>query len=128
MSSVTHTASSQSDPVRGTGAATSWVFDQMQSFAATSNGSDDVVDLGGHGDPVRNRLDEGLLLYRHADTVRVDLPDQGPEIGGGATVRQGRRGARGTGRRGAASETMGAATAATAEAPRNARRLVLLRS
>ena len=33
-----HTASSQTDPVRGIGAATSWVFDQMQSFAAASGG------------------------------------------------------------------------------------------
>jgi hypothetical protein len=33
-----HTASSQTDPVRGIGAATNWVFDQMQSFAATSSG------------------------------------------------------------------------------------------
>jgi hypothetical protein len=33
-----HTASSQTDPVRGIGAATSWVFDQMQAIAATSSG------------------------------------------------------------------------------------------
>ena len=33
-----HTASSQTDPKRGIGAATSWVFDQMQSFAAASSG------------------------------------------------------------------------------------------
>ena len=33
-----HTASSQTDPVRGIGAATTWVFDQMQSIAATSSG------------------------------------------------------------------------------------------
>jgi len=33
-----HTASSQTDPVRGIGAATNWVFAQMQSFAATSSG------------------------------------------------------------------------------------------
>ncbi|HEX6524698.1 MAG TPA: M20/M25/M40 family metallo-hydrolase [Streptosporangiaceae bacterium] len=33
-----HTASSQTDPVRGIGAATSWVFQQMQAFAAPSNG------------------------------------------------------------------------------------------
>src|SRR5712671_1710905 len=33
-----HTASSQTDPVRGIGAATNWVFDQMQSFAAASGG------------------------------------------------------------------------------------------
>src|SRR5262249_55784377 len=33
-----HTASSQTDPVRGIGAATAWVFDQMQATAATSPG------------------------------------------------------------------------------------------
>jgi hypothetical protein len=34
-----HTASSQTDTVRGIGAATSWVYDQMQAIAATSNGN-----------------------------------------------------------------------------------------
>jgi hypothetical protein len=34
-----HTASSQTDPVRGIGAAYAWVFDQMQAIAATSNGN-----------------------------------------------------------------------------------------
>jgi Peptidase family M28 len=33
-----HTASSQTDPVRGIGAATTWVFGQMQAIAATSSG------------------------------------------------------------------------------------------
>ena len=33
-----HTASSQTDPVRGIGAATTWVFGQMQAIAATSAG------------------------------------------------------------------------------------------
>ena len=33
-----HTASSQTDPVRGIGAATAWVTQQMQSLAAASNG------------------------------------------------------------------------------------------
>ena len=33
-----HTASSQTDPVRGIGAATAWVFAQMQAIAATSSG------------------------------------------------------------------------------------------
>jgi hypothetical protein len=33
-----HTLSSQTDPVRGIGAATAWVFDQMQAIAATSHG------------------------------------------------------------------------------------------
>src|SRR5215469_4523978 len=34
-----HTASSQTDPVRGIGAATNWVFGQMQDIAATSSGN-----------------------------------------------------------------------------------------
>jgi hypothetical protein len=33
-----HTLSSQTDPVRGIGAATEWVFEQMQAIAATSSG------------------------------------------------------------------------------------------
>lgn len=33
-----HTASSQTDPVRGIGAATAWVFNQLQSYAAASGG------------------------------------------------------------------------------------------
>jgi hypothetical protein len=33
-----HTASSQTDPVRGIGAATAWVLQQMQGFAAASSG------------------------------------------------------------------------------------------
>src|SRR5215472_14694010 len=33
-----HTLSSQTDPVRGIGAATAWVFGQMQDIAATSSG------------------------------------------------------------------------------------------
>jgi len=33
-----HTASSQTDPVRGIGAATTWVFQQMQAIAAASSG------------------------------------------------------------------------------------------
>jgi hypothetical protein len=34
-----HTQSSQTDPVRGIGAATTWVTQQMQAIAATSNGN-----------------------------------------------------------------------------------------
>jgi hypothetical protein len=34
-----HTASSQTDPVRGIGAATNWVYEQMQGFAAASSGN-----------------------------------------------------------------------------------------
>jgi hypothetical protein len=50
-----HTASSQTDPVRGIGAATSWVFDQMQSFAATSNGRM-TVQKQTFIQPVSNRI------------------------------------------------------------------------
>src|SRR5215475_10072577 len=34
-----HTGSSQTDPVRGIGAATAWVTQQMQDIAATSSGN-----------------------------------------------------------------------------------------
>ena len=34
-----HTASSQTDPVRGIGAATAWVIGQINAIAATSNGT-----------------------------------------------------------------------------------------
>jgi hypothetical protein len=34
-----HTSSSQTDPVRGIGAATTWVYGQMQDIAATSSGN-----------------------------------------------------------------------------------------
>src|SRR5262249_44242913 len=50
-----HTASSQTDPVRGIGAATSWVFDQMQSFAAASNGRM-TVQKQTFTQPVANRI------------------------------------------------------------------------
>ena len=42
-----HTASSQTDPVRGIGAATAWVFQQLQTYAAAS---------GGHGRGVSNAV------------------------------------------------------------------------
>ena len=44
-----HTASSQTDPVRGIGAATAWVYDQMQAAAATSGGRMTVQSELGQG-------------------------------------------------------------------------------
>ncbi|KAL8924860.1 MAG: hypothetical protein Q9172_002479 [Xanthocarpia lactea] len=38
-----HTLSSQTDPVRGIGAARDWIAEQMRSFAAVSNGRMDVT-------------------------------------------------------------------------------------
>jgi hypothetical protein len=51
-----HTLSSQTDPVRGIGAATAWVTEQMQGFAATSGGNMTVqqqtfVQPAGPGSP-----------------------------------------------------------------------------
>jgi len=50
-----HTASSQTDPVRGIGAATAWVFGQMQAMAATSSGRM-TVQKQTFVQPVSNRI------------------------------------------------------------------------
>jgi hypothetical protein len=50
-----HTASSQTDPVRGIGAATAWVYDQMQAIAATSGGNM-TVEQQTFVQPVSNRI------------------------------------------------------------------------
>src|SRR6516162_6398507 len=50
-----HTASSQTDPVRGIGAATSWVYAQMQAIAATSSGNM-TVQQQTFVQPVSNRI------------------------------------------------------------------------
>jgi hypothetical protein len=50
-----HTASSQTDPVRGIGAATTWVFGQMQAIAATSSGRM-TVQQQTFVQPVSNRI------------------------------------------------------------------------
>jgi hypothetical protein len=51
-----HTASSQSDPVRGIGAATNWVFGQMQDIAATSSGNMTVQQQSYVQQPVPGRI------------------------------------------------------------------------
>src|SRR5471030_1139386 len=50
-----HTLSSQTDPVRGIGAATAWVTQQMQAIAATSNGNM-TVQQQGFTQPVSSRV------------------------------------------------------------------------
>jgi Peptidase family M28 len=50
-----HTASSQTDPVRGIGAATAWVVQQMQAIAATSAGRM-TVQQQTFVQPVSNRI------------------------------------------------------------------------
>ncbi|HEU5416507.1 MAG TPA: M20/M25/M40 family metallo-hydrolase [Streptosporangiaceae bacterium] len=51
-----HTASSQTDPVRGIGAATAWVFDQFQAIAQTSGGRMTVQKQAFVQQPVAGRL------------------------------------------------------------------------
>src|SRR5215472_10630775 len=51
-----HTASTQTDPVRGIGAAYTWVFQQMQDIAATSNGNMTVQQQTFIQQPVAGRL------------------------------------------------------------------------
>jgi hypothetical protein len=50
-----HTASSQTDPVRGIGAATTWVYGQMQEFAAASSGNM-TVEQQTFVQPISNRI------------------------------------------------------------------------
>src|SRR6266700_462515 len=51
-----HTASSQTDPNRGIGAAYAWAFQQMQAIAATSNGNMSVQQQTFLQQPVAGRL------------------------------------------------------------------------
>src|SRR6516164_6068852 len=51
-----HTASSQTDPARGIGAAYTWIFQQMQAIAATSNGNMTVQQQTFIQQPVPGRL------------------------------------------------------------------------
>ena len=51
-----HTESSQTDPVRGIGAATTWVYDQFQAIAATSGGRMTVQKQSYTQAPVTGRL------------------------------------------------------------------------
>ncbi len=51
-----HTASSQTDPVRGIGAATTWVYQQMQAIAATSGGRMTVQKQTFVQQPVAGRI------------------------------------------------------------------------
>src|SRR5215470_2368616 len=51
-----HTASSQTDPARGIGAAYTWVFQQMQAIAANSNGNMTVQQQTFLQQPLAGRL------------------------------------------------------------------------
>ncbi|MCW2907603.1 MAG: aminopeptidase [Actinomycetia bacterium] len=64
-----HTASSQTDPVRGIGAATAWVFGQMQAIAATSSGRM-TVQKQTFVQPVSNRIPVPTTITNVIATLR----------------------------------------------------------
>ena len=64
-----HTASSQNDPVRGIGAATAWVYDQMQGFAAASNGNM-IVQKQTFVQPVSNRIPVPTMITNVIATLQ----------------------------------------------------------
>jgi Peptidase family M28 len=64
-----HTASSQTDPVRGIGAATDWVIGQMQAIAATSNGGM-TVQRQSFVQPVSSRIPVPTLITNCIATLQ----------------------------------------------------------
>jgi Peptidase family M28 len=64
-----HTASSQADPVRGIGAATAWVVQQMQAIAATSSGRM-TVQQQTFVQPVSNRIPVPTAITNVIATLR----------------------------------------------------------
>jgi hypothetical protein len=64
-----HTASSQTDPVRGIGAATAWVASQMQGFAAASGGNMTVQEQT-FVQPVSSRIPVPTTITNVIATLR----------------------------------------------------------
>src|SRR5712692_8251650 len=104
-----HTASSQTDPVRGIGAATNWVFDQMQAIAATSSGrmtvqrqtfvqppssnipvpttiTNVIATLKGTASPERFYVITGHLDSRVTDVLNFTSDAPGDDDGSGVAV------------------------------------------
>ena len=80
-----HTLSSQTDPNRGIGAATQWVFDQFQQIAATSGGRMTVekqsfVQPPGPRIPMPTVITNVIATLRGSqpESVGLDLPRQRP--------------------------------------------------
>ena len=116
-----HTASSQTDPVRGIGAATNWVFEQMQAIAATSSGNmtvqrqtfvqpvssripvpttitNVIATLQGTASPQRSYVVTGHLDSRVTDVLNFtsDAPGADDDASGVAVVLEVRTSWRGT--------------------------------
>ena len=70
-----HTASSQTDPVRGIGAAMNWVFDQMQAIAATSSGRM-TVQKQTFVQPIANRIPAPTTITNVIATLQGTVSPQ----------------------------------------------------
>jgi hypothetical protein len=66
-----HTSSSQDDPVRGIGAATTWVHEQMQTFAAASGGRM-TVQKQSFVQPVSSRIPVPTTITNVIATLKGD--------------------------------------------------------
>jgi hypothetical protein len=64
-----HTSSSQTDPVRGIGAATAWVFQQLQAVAATSSGRM-TVEKQTFTQPIASRIPVPTTITNVIATLR----------------------------------------------------------
>ena len=70
-----HTLSTQTDPVRGIGAATQWVFDQLQAIAATSGGRM-TVEKQSFLQPVGPRIPVPTVITNVIATLRGQTSPQ----------------------------------------------------
>jgi hypothetical protein len=71
-----HTLSTQTDPVRGIGAATEWVFEQLQAIAATSGGRM-TVEKQSFLQPVGPRIPVPTIITNVIATLRgVSTPER----------------------------------------------------
>jgi hypothetical protein len=68
-----HTLSSQTDPVRGIGAARDWIFEQMQAYAATSGGRMTVAKQT-FLQPVASRIPVPTPITNIVATLHGDSP------------------------------------------------------
>jgi hypothetical protein len=71
-----HTLSSQTDPVRGIGAAANWIFDQMTGYAAAAGGRM-TVEKQSFVQPVSSRIPVPTTITNLITTLRGDsTPDR----------------------------------------------------
>ncbi|MFB9236498.1 M28 family metallopeptidase [Plantactinospora siamensis] len=70
-----HTLSSQTDPVRGIGAARDWIYAQMREHAAASGGRM-TVELQGYDQPPASRIPTTTRITNVVATLRGDVAPQ----------------------------------------------------